>query len=130
MIDIININYSTCIKQPYDVYLGRGNDAAQRLGNRIYHRIIKEYQPFYQEATCSRAKSQVAETIVTAIHTLKGTFYFMKNGTWVESSMEHALRRVKQALQGKVRFRSGSRIATTRRFLADDIDNKRNEIRR
>lgn len=114
-----NSKKNDSIKQPYDVYLGRGDDIAQRLGNRIYHRIINEYQSMYQEATCSRVKTQVAETIINGIYILKGTFYLRRNGIWVEASMEQALRRVKQALQGKVKFRSGSHIAITRRFLVD-----------
>lgn len=115
----INTSNTTSTKKTYDVYFGRGNRIAQRLGNRIYHRIIKEYQPIYQEERCPRAKTQVAETIIDGIHILKGTFYSLKNGIWAESSTEQAVRRVKQALQGKVQFRAGSHIATTRKFLKD-----------
>ena len=121
-----NFKTNNSTKQPYDVYLGRGNDIAQWLGNRIYRRIINEYQSTYKEATCSRVKTQVAETIINGIYILKGVFYLRRNGIWVEASMEQALRRVKQALQGKVRFRSGSHIATTRIFLVDkDISSRR-----
>ena len=67
----------------YDVYLGRG-DVGQRLGNRIYHRMIKEYQCVYQELTCYEAKNQVAIQIINGFNTLKGTFYYKKNGIWKE----------------------------------------------
>ena len=111
-------------KKSYDVYLGRGKDVAQTLGNGIYCRIIKEFQPMYQEATCSKVQTKVAAAIMKGIYNLKGSFYFMKNGIWVEASMDRALRRVKQALQGKVRFRPGPHIAATRSFLVDVDDDR------
>ena len=121
---IIHNKIKAINKKPYDVYLGRGKDVAQTLGNRIYRRIINEFQFMYQEATCSKVQIKVATTIVKGIYNLKGNFYFTKNGIWVEASMDRALRRVKQALQGKVRFRHGPHIATTRRFLVDVDDDR------
>ena len=99
-----DISNSSINYKPYDVYLGRGNDLAERLGNRIYHRMINEYRYMYQESTCHQVKTQVAMQIIQGFHTLKGTFYYRKNDVWEEAPYEKVLKRVKQALQGKVRF--------------------------
>lgn len=110
-------------KKSYNVFLGRGNDSSRRsLGNRVFRCIIKEYRSIYQKAPCSQVKLRIAETIIDAFQVLKGTFYVPKNGIWVEATMEQALKRVQQALQGKVvQFRSGSELATMRTFLVEKL---------
>ena len=85
----------------FDVYLGRGDGVAGRLGNRLYRKIIKAHKRQYRTTRGNKAKTQLANDIVNAFYSKGGTVYCREgqDGKWKEASLERILSKVKQALR-------------------------------
>lgn len=99
--NLIQDNKSQPSIVPFDVYLGRGNGVARKLGNRIYRQTIKVTKAIYRDARGNKAKAKVAMDLIRFIQKQGGTFYFKVKDMYEVAPNAVILSKVKQALREK-----------------------------
>lgn len=89
----------------YDVYFARGNGVEKKPGNIQYRKLIAHFHQSYKApGSNNNDKNNIANTIISAIISLGGTFYHQQKGSedfvvWEELELNAIEKKVKQSLR-------------------------------
>jgi len=102
-----------------DVLFGRGSGYSQHIGNRRFRDLCEERKTRYNATIERSIKVDIAQEIVTCVHSRGGRFlklkdsggavdYVIENGVWYEVGDKEAMEKTKQALRQKGNSRENS----------------------